>query len=476
MTLNSLVFLCVFLPIVLLLYAAIPSQRIRVAFLVVVSYVFYAYGEPVYVLILFGNTLLNFVAGQMIGALRTKGRLRIAKGVLIGAIVLNLATLALGKYSGMVIESINHYTGLTVPAPAWIIPLGISFYTLLAISYVVDVYRGTIPASKKLSEISLYLAFFPRVTAGPFVRFGDMSSQLAQMRRSRSLQVREIARGLRRFIIGLAKKVLVAGTLGIAVDAIFAAPVGDVRILAAWVAAVAFMIQIYYDFSGYTDMAIGLGHMFGFTIPENFNVPHASTSMQEFWQRWHITLSLWFRDYVYIPLGGNRRGVLRTGINKMIVFLLSGLWHGANWTFVVWGALHGFFVAFEDIVPFKRLPRILQHMYALLIITISFIIFRASSLTQSMYFIQQMFTGFKETAASTSLALSQFSPLFIIVTLVAIIGMLPINRRVRTLFEEHRLSRRFYPALTYGLSIALLVMCVFFLSSGSYFPFIYARF
>ncbi|MCL2024338.1 MAG: MBOAT family protein [Coriobacteriia bacterium] len=480
---DSFVFLCVFLPLVVLLYVVTPSTRARNALLICASFLFYAYGEPVFIALMFASTVFNYLLGLLIGKARRDSRPVLAKGSLALAVIVNVAVLGVCKYSIMFTETFNHLVGTSWSTPAILLPLGISFFTFQAISYVVDVYRGTIGATRNFGHVCLHIAFFPRIIAGPIVRFDQIAPQLTV----RPLRSPEMARGFRRFITGLGKKVLIASTLGLAVDALFAAPSEHIGALGAWIAAIAFLLQIFYDFSGYTDMAIGLGLMFGFTFPENFNYPYGSRGIQEFWRRWHMTLGAWFRDYLYIPLGGNRQGKLKTACNKLFVFFCTGLWHGANWTFVVWGMLQGFCVVLEDYVPFKKLPRLLQHGYALLLITIGFVIFRADTLTQAWHFITQMFVGWHQSAAALSLAFEQFDPLFVATITVALIGLLPLRVWAKRMLSDERFSC--FPQLScrpsilkaatfasYALSLMLLMLCLLALSAMTYSPFIYARF
>lgn len=349
MVFSSLTFLCIFLPVVLALYYLLPTLRIRNVLLIIVSLLFYAYGEPVYVLLMIASIIINYIFGRLLGTENKKKR----QWILAIAVIINIGLLVVFKYLDMMVQTINQLSGSEIPLAGLALPIGISFFTFQALSYVIDVYRREVEPQKNLWNVMLYISFFPQLIAGPIVKYHDIQEQID----NRNTDVKEIAEGLRRFIIGLSKKVLISNTMAVTADALFAAGAGELNILSAWIAAIAYMLQIYFDFSGYSDMAIGLGHMFGFRFLENFRYPYISSNIQEFWRRWHISLSTWFKEYLYIPLGGNRKGKARTCLNKMIVFFSTGLWHGANWTFVLWGLWHGVFLLFEQVCPVKKLRR-----------------------------------------------------------------------------------------------------------------------
>ena len=469
MVFSSLVFLCVFLPVVFGLYSLIPSLRIRNALLIIASLVFYAYGEPVYVLLMVFSSVMNWLCALWVSAGKGKNR-----PALVTAAVLNIGILAVFKYTGMLIGTVNGLFSLSVPIPAITLPIGISFFTFQALSYVIDVYRGTVDSQKNYFNILLYISFFPQLIAGPIVKYRDISEQIS----ARTQNAEKIARGLRRFVCGLAKKVLIANTMASAADTVFAAQTEQLNALTAWLGAIAYLFQIYYDFSGYSDMAIGLGLMFGFEFKENFNYPYSAVSIQDFWRRWHISLSSWFKEYLYIPLGGNRKGRLRTSVNKIIVFFLTGLWHGANWTFVVWGLFHGFFLLLENYIPvLKKLPKAAAHLYTLLVVTVGFVMFRADTIGFGAAYIAEMFTGFG--SGSLSLAVSLLTPWFIVMLLAAVIGCAPIRPvadRLRAMPESASAARRTAEIALYVLAFIGLFWCILRLSSGAYNPFIYFRF
>ncbi|MDR3136074.1 MAG: hypothetical protein LBU07_01375 [Coriobacteriales bacterium] len=500
-------------------------MRAKNALLIVASLLFYSYGEPVFVVLMLFSTLFNYGFGRLLGktlatstdlpsdtsahqslnnpahqpsgtsAHRPPGA---AKLIVILAIMLNLGMLAVFKYANMFIGSVFDLSGQIAvnagllaadpPLLEILLPIGISFYTFQALSYVIDVYRGQVVAQKNYLNILLYISFFPQLIAGPIVKYHDIAAQLQQ----RSLSAGRAAYGFRRFCVGLAKKVLIANSVAICVDTLFDAPANDISAAAAWLAALAYLLQIYYDFSGYSDMAIGLGKMFGFDFKENFRYPYISTTIKEFWRRWHISLSTWFKEYLYIPLGGNRRGRARTALNKLVVFFCTGLWHGANWTFVVWGLFHGVFLLAEDYLPLKKLPRLLGHIYALLIVCLGFVLFRAADFGQAALFISQMFTGWWLTPAAASLVLSQLNPLFILVFGCGALGSFGLPDMIRR-FRRHPAPASGAPAhapaasgtipgqatlraFSYLGSLALLALCLLFLASGGYNPFIYFRF
>jgi alginate O-acetyltransferase complex protein AlgI len=365
-----------------------------------------------------------------------------------------------------------------MPKPGITLPIGISFFTFQAMSYVIDVYQGKVEVQKSFWKILLYISFFPQLIAGPIVKYRDINEAISD----RTMDADEVAKGLRRFICGLGKKILIANTVGLVADNIFTAGKDNINIVVAWIGALAYLLQIYYDFSGYSDMAIGLGRMFGFHFKENFQYPYGADSIQEFWRRWHISLSTWFKEYLYIPLGGNRKGTARTCLNRVIVFFLTGLWHGANWTFVVWGLWHGMFLLLETFLPFvKKLPKIIARIYTLLVVCVGFVMFRADSLRDGLFMIKKMFTGFTFNTQCTSFALQQLTPWFIVMFVVGIVGAAPIrglSDRIREHVECKELSSGWKKVQIglYLLSVVLLGWCIIRLSGSTYNPFIYFRF
>lgn len=474
MVFSSIDFLCAFLPVVFILYTALSAvktdTRIKLQniLLLAASLAFYAYGEPVYVLLLIGSALINYLAALLISSKNKELR----KPVLIAAVILDLAVLCMFKYTGMFVESFNALSGLSVPVPRIVLPIGISFFTFQALSYVIDVYRGETAAQKNFALLLLYISLFPQLIAGPIVKFHEIDRELTERRQT----VSGTAKGLRRFIVGLSKKVLISNTLAVAADAVFGAQAAQLNVLSGWIGAAAYMLQIYYDFSGYSDMALGMGEMFGFHFCENFNYPYCSLNMRDFWRRWHISLSSWFRDYLYIPLGGNRKGKLRTGINKMIVFFCTGLWHGASWTFVIWGLYHGFFLLLEEYLPKREKKHpVLSRIYTLLAVCFGFVIFRADTIGGALSVMKSMLFGWKFGEAS-SLALSVLSPLFIAVFICACIGAVPLKEKICSAGETLGIKREALSTASYIGAFLLLLLCVISLSGSTYNPFIYFRF
>ena len=475
MVFSSLTFLCVFLPAVFLLYTVIPNLRVRNALLIIASLVFYAYGEPIYVLLMIFSSVLNYICALFVRS----GKRGKNRAVLVLAVIVNLGILAVFKYTGFFVSSLNGAFGLSIPVPEIALPVGISFFTFQALSYVIDVYRGDAKVQKNYFRVLLYISFFPQLIAGPIVKYRDIDEQIG----NRAQSIEKIARGLRRFICGLGKKVLIANTMGQTADIIFNSDMSALSMPAAWLGAIAYLFQIYYDFCGYSDMAIGLGLMFGFEFKENFMYPYGATSIQDFWRRWHISLSTWFKEYLYIPLGGNRKGKARTYINRMIVFFCTGLWHGASWTFVLWGIYHGLFLILEGVIPaIKKLPRVIAHIYTLLVVTVGFVLFRADTIGQGFTVIGKMFSGFPVTDSSMSLTLTQLTPWFLLMLLAAIIGCAPIrplaDKLRMKLYGDGTLSKGMQAVqiALYVLSFVLLFWCMIRLSATSYNPFIYFRF
>ena len=468
MVFSSMTFLCVFLPVVFLLYSVLPSIPVKNGLLIIASLLFYAYGEPKYVLLMIFSIVMNYLFGRLLDSENERLR-RMIVGL---AVCVNLALLFVFKYLDMVLKTVNQISHSSIPMANLALPIGISFFTFQALSYVIDVYRRDVEAEKNLFHVMLYISFFPQLIAGPIVKYHDIQEQI----RSRKTDSGEIAAGMRRFILGLAKKVLISNVMAVTADALFAAPMGEMNILSAWTAAIAYLFQIYFDFSGYSDMAIGMGRIFGFTFQENFRYPYISQSIQEFWRRWHISLSTWFKEYLYIPLGGNRKGKVRTCVNKLIVFFSTGLWHGADWTFVIWGLWHGMFMLLEEVIPVKKLPRLLRHVYTLLVVVIGFVMFRADTFTQGIQITGKMFAGWSFQASQMNLFLQQMTPLFILTVIIAVIACMPVLKWVKEWGETIQPCRKVMEPLGYLMSLILLVLCILSLSSGTYNPFIYFRF
>lgn len=464
MVFSSMVFMCVFLPAVFVLHCILPGIRAKNALLLLASVIFYAYGEPVYIILLFISTLLNYFCACGIDRFQNH-----RKGILVLAVICNLGILIVFKYTDFILGMVNSVTGLQLPLPQIRMPIGISFFTFQAMSYVIDVYRETTRAQKNYAKVLLYISFFPQLIAGPIVKYHDVAAEIDQ----RTVTLDGVALGIRRFSAGLCKKVLLANTLGLVADNLFGASSGSINGAGAWLGAISYMLQIYFDFSGYSDMAIGLGWMFGFHFKENFNYPYISGTIREFWRRWHMSLSGWFLEYLYIPLGGNRKGKFRTVVNKMIVFLCTGIWHGAAINFLFWGVYHGFFLMLEEYIPWigkkgSAVKSFFQHVYALLVVCIGFVFFRAETMAQGCFWVRKMFTGFGWNAGAMSFALQQMTPVFLVTLAGALIACCPVKKLIS--------EKKWYGPVAYVCSLTGLVICILSLASGTYNPFIYFRF
>lgn len=468
-----MVFIWIFLPMVLVgnfVMQKVGGNRAANVLLVVVSIFFYAWGEPVYVLLMLASILLNWGAGLLIDRceLAQEGeRGKCAKFLLVVTIVLNLGFLGYFKYAGMLVETINTICGTTFSNPQISLPIGISFYTFQALSYVIDVYRGKCEVQHNAMKMALYVSFFPQLIAGPIVQYKDVAEQIDH----RTLSASQTVEGIRRFCYGLGKKVLISNTMASASDAIYALDFHAVTTSMAWIASIFYTMQIYYDFSGYSDMAIGLGKMFGFEFRENFNYPYISTSIREFWRRWHISLSLWFREYVYIPLGGNRKGTARTYLNLFIVFLLTGLWHGASWNFVLWGLYHGVLLIIERLGMGKWLEkhRGIAWIYTFLMVNFGWVLFRIENIATALRYILRMIRPWKYMHTGYSIMeFIDFRALFFL--LCAVVGMGALQRFIK----RKEGSRASWPEMAY--CFVLLALSCMSLASNSYNPFIYFRF
>jgi alginate O-acetyltransferase complex protein AlgI len=475
MLFPSTVFLFAFLPALLLVYYLAPT-RVRNDILLAASLFFYAWGETVYVALMLASICVNYGFGLLIGG--SVGRRR--KAWVSAALVANLASLAWFKYAEFFLRSLNAVSvSLDLPeaaVPSVHLPLGISFFTFQAMSYLIDVYRGTTPAQRRLDQVALYISLFPQLIAGPIVRYHDVAAQI----QSREHEVALFASGIRRFVLGLAKKMLIANTLGEVADKVFATPMGDLGTGLAWLGIACYALQIYFDFSAYSDMAIGLGRMFGFRFLENFNYPYISQSVTEFWRRWHISLSRWFRDYLYIPLGGNRRSPARTYLNLCTVFLLCGLWHGASWNFVIWGAIHGAVLVIERIGLQQALataPRLLRHGYTLFVVLCAWVYFRAESLELANGYLLAMLGLGSGEDASEFLAVLLTPDVLIALALGALLStpVYPMlsNRWGRWSTGAAAVPGRTGEALLFS---TLFVLALAYVAAGTYNPFIYFRF
>ncbi len=474
MLFSSLEFLYLFLPLTLLLCFVVPS-RFRNAVLLCVSLVFYGWGEPVYLALMIVTILIDYAAGLLIS--HSQGNVRRCRTWLVLAIVINLGLLAFFKYSSFILNNLRAIPALSsLPRFEVALPIGISFYTFQALSYVIDVYRQEVRAQRDPIAFGTYVTLFPQLIAGPIVRYSDVDEQLTKRQHS----VLMAGSGARTFVCGLAKKVLLANTAGAIWASMRDMPTELQTTLGAWFGAVCFTVQIYFDFSGYSDMAIGLGRMFGFRFPENFYYPMIARSITDYWRRWHITLSSWFREYVYIPLGGNRRGTGRTYLNLLIVWALTGLWHGASWNFVIWGLYFFVLLAIERAFLGKwleRIPRVFGHVWTLLAVVFSFYIFvfdgslatldGASALSYLRVMLGQTGVGFANGVIAYEIV--RHLPLFVLFA----VGMTPLPKKVFwRLYERYRVM----DAVTVALCAGGLLLCTAYLVDSSYNPFLYFRF
>ncbi len=457
MLFSSIPFIFYFLPCVLLLYSVTP-KKFKNLTLLISSLVFYAWSEPSLVVLL----LLTVLCGYVLGLLTEKYS-KYKRLFLIIALVIDVGFLGYFKYVDFFIENFNVLTNLSIPLLRVTLPIGISFYTFQLISYNVDVYRGVVPAQKNFINLAAYISLFPQLIAGPIVRYRDISQQL----RDRTQSIDKISLGIRRFVIGLSKKVLIANVLGEICESFKAS--GDKSVVFFWLYAIAFCLHIYFDFSGYSDMAIGLGKLFGFDFLENFNYPYISKSITEFWRRWHISLGSWFRDYVYIPLGGSRVGKVRLIFNILVVWMLTGFWHGADWNFVVWGLYFAVFLIIEKVFLLNYLnnSKIISRIYVLLLVIISFVIFNASSISEAMHYIGGMFGagGYPVLSSETVFCLKNYG----VIMLLAVIGATPLPKM---LAQKIKVNVILEPVIL----IALLVLVTAYLVDGSFNPFLYFRF
>lgn len=464
MLFSSIVFLFYFLPVVLLLYFTVPGKGKNIV-LLIASIFFYSWGEPVYVFLMIFSAIFNYFMAIDIGREQKRGES--GKKTLIFTVVVNLFILSFFKYYGFLMDTVNDILGTHIAYTALALPIGISFYTFQALSYIFDVYRGNVKIQLNPFRFMLYLALFPQLIAGPIVKYKDVAEQLD----SRTVTLEKFGRGTQRFIIGLGKKVILANNLGALHTGILAMAADDISVLTYWIGIIAYTLQIYFDFSGYSDMAIGLGKMFGFDFLENFNYPYISKTVTEFWRRWHMSLSTWFREYVYIPLGGNRVTVPRHILNLMIVWSLTGLWHGASWNFVAWGMYYGILLIIEKYFLGKyieKLPKALQHIYAIVIVMIGWVFFSCETLTAALHFLKVMFfAGGVPVINIQTVYLLRTNWIFLL------LGCIIATPEPMKQFEK--LTRRFN-ILSIILILGLLILCTAYLVFSSYNPFLYFRF
>ncbi|MGH1540116.1 MAG: MBOAT family O-acyltransferase [Arenicella sp.] len=478
MVFSSAIFLFLFLPLVLLAHW-LAGPRLRNSVLLIASLIFYAWGEGVYVLVMLGSIVMNYLFGLMLDSGFMQQRRR---WLLAGMLSLNLLPLFYFKYFVFVLTNLNlaisDSSQFEIPDEIRL-PIGISFFTFQAMSYLIDVYRKTNQAQRSVFGVGLYIALFPQLIAGPIVRYHDVSEQIKKRVQSMSL----FASGVERFTFGLGKKMLIANPLGYFADTIFAFPPSELGFMTAWLGITCYALQIYFDFSGYSDMAIGLGRMFGFRFLENFNFPYISRSIRDFWRRWHMSLSGWFRDYLYIPLGGNRNGNWVTIRNLLLVFVICGLWHGASWNFVIWGLLHGLFLVLERgswAARLERLPALIQHIYVLLMVITAWVFFRAETLDFSLHYLSVMYSWPDSFMVHPTVAI-KLDKEFYTSLILGIVLATPAYSWLASQYNGltakcGQLSVNVAYVFKFLLLLSVFALAVMEIAIGSYNPFIYFRF
>ena len=465
MVFSSAIFLLMFLPIVFVLNLFIKNEYSNIL-LLIASLFFYAWGEPYLVLLMITSIIINWAVGRVIEKTDgNKKRISLTLGI-----VCDLGILGYYKYAGFIVEIINSiFHTEMIPVPEIALPIGISFFTFQAISYISDVYKGETNASYKLVNTALYISFFPQLIAGPIVKYRDINKQIE----ARTITRIGISSGFKRFIYGLSKKVLLSNVLGLCVDTIYAYDITAIDGRTAWIGALAYTFQIYYDFSGYSDMAIGLGKMFGFDFFENFNYPYLSKSITEFWKKWHISLGAWFREYVYIPLGGNRKGTARTYINLILVFFLTGLWHGADFSFIIWGLYHGFFTIIErlGLKKFLDKSRLISTIYCFCIVNFGWVLFRATDTLTGIRFISRMLMPWRHLDISIPIwnyiDCKTIFTLFVAILGIGIVKTL-VPEKIKYLWRDSTIEAIY--------CVLLLILCLASIASDTYNPFIYFQF
>ena len=469
MLFSSITFLFLFLPIMLAVYYIAPPQW-KNLLLLAGTLIFYAWGEPVYIILMMLSILLNYFCGMDIEN-KSENEAK-AKRSLVFAITVNIVLLVFFKYFGFLVESTNTLFGISIPYRELALPIGISFYTFQEISYIVDVYRGKVKAQQSLVNYALYVSMFPQLVAGPIVCYGDIEKQLT----SRKISGRKLGQGAMLFIVGLSKKAVLANTMGKIFEEISSTSASNLTVLMAWLGCITYAFQIYFDFSGYSDMAIGLGRMFGFEFKKNFDVPYISKSITEFWRRWHISLSSWFREYVYIPLGGNHVTISRNIVNLLIVWMLTGMWHGAAWNFIVWGIYYGVVLVLEKYVwgaIVDRWPGVLQHIYALVLVLVGWVFFFSPSLGAALRYLFAMVGGGAGFASK--------EVFFVILThwlfyLLAVIGLTTLGSRLLRAILNVSENHTARTAITLVVFFGMLAISVAYLIADTYNPFLYFRF
>lgn len=466
MVFSSIVFLFTFLPIMLLAYYISP-KKIKNFVLLIGSLIFYAWGEPVYIFLMIFTTISNYILARIISIMKKENK---RKMYLIFTIVLDLAILGFFKYWGLIIESINGIFSTSIEYTQLALPIGISFYTFQALSYVIDVYLKKVEVQKNIIDFGAYITMFPQLVAGPIVRYSDIAIQL----KSREHTLNAFGIGVEKFIIGLGKKVLLANNIGMLWDTIQVQSLSELSVLTAWLGAIAYTLQIYFDFSGYSDMAIGLGRMFGFKFIKNFDYPYISKSVTEFWRRWHISLSSWFKEYVYIPLGGNRYGIAKQIRNLLIVWGLTGLWHGASYNFIIWGLYYGVLLIVEKFILGKyieKLPNIIKNIYTMIIVIIGWIFFASPDLGWAVDYIKILFGVGKNAFIDSNFI--YYIKNYLILLIILIIASRPF---VYNIFSKLKKQDNSWAIIAAIIEFAMFVIVIAYLLNASYNPFLYFRF
>lgn len=468
MVFSSQIFIFLFLPIVLIIYFLL-GKKLKNLFLLLSSLVFYIWTGPKYILLLIFTILINYIFGIIIDNYKSKSNIKLAKLSLGFGIIINLAILFYYKYFDFSINVVNKFFNTSFSIQKIALPLGISFFVFQGISYIVDIYRDEAKVNKNFLEIALYISFFPKLVSGPIIKYKSISDQL----KSRTTSLHQFSYGVERFAFGLAKKVIISDILGSTVDTIFNLSNNGIDTRTAWIGIISYTLQIYFDFSGYSDMAIGLAHMFGFTFMENFNYPYISKSISEFWRRWHISLSTWFKEYVYIPLGGNRTKYVY--LNLFIVFTLTGIWHGASYNFIIWGFWHGIFIVLERFIRnkdfYKKIPNLIKTFITLFIVIIGWVLFRASDISQAINYLSIMF-NFK-TFNNLTFTYKYFLNLKLITWIVVgIVLSTPIYKIIDTKYKDKML----FEIIKTALILALFIISIIFIVNSTYSPFIYFQF
>ena len=468
MIFSSLLFLFIFLPIVILMYYLVP-RKLKNLILFVASLIFYAWGEPVYIGIMLFSSIVDYIHGLLID--RYRYSTNFTRFVLMSSIVINIGLLCFFKYYDFIVYNLNPILGTSIEVLDLPLPIGISFYTFQTLSYTIDVYRGKIGAQKNIISFGTYVALFPQLVAGPIVRYETIEKELNH----RVESFDSFGAGVRRFILGLGKKVLLANNIGILWSEIKDMPYSELTVLTAWLGIIAYSFQIYFDFSGYSDMAIGLGKIFGFNFPENFNYPYISKSITEFWRRWHISLGSWFREYVYIPLGGNKGGSIKFYKNLFIVWFLTGLWHGPSWNFVLWGIYFGTIIAIEKSILstwLEKSPKSIAHLYTIVLIIFGWVLFYFDNLSQGIEFLKIML-GFSHTYFISAHSLYYLYNYLILLIILCISSTPVVARLSRELIKK---NRRLYFTLSIIFYVGVLVLSTAYLVDDTYNPFLYFRF